>query len=186
MRLFKKGLLLLLSILMAVSFAGCFGQQQVANESLKLPGAITGESEASAESGAAPEEVKLTQQSECDDDLAGLCKYLEGNYAVAGAKSEMAYEFIGAIAGYKYIFDYEGKSIQTEVYEFDLDNLDETAKEVIQNVENDGKFTVLENEVPAVMSDNGKYLMIYIDNATDEKVVAQKERVLELFKGFKA
>ena len=56
-------------------------------------------------------------------------------------------------------------------------------KECIDSVQEKGFFTILGNDVPAVLQ--GKYLMIYTDADTDEVNTAQREKVLELFQGFK-
>lgn len=118
-----------------------------------------------------------------DDNLAGLCKYMEENQAVTGEKVEMSYKEIGAVAGFRYVFKYDGSNVQTEFYEFDMDNLDEKGKECIGSVQEKGFFTILGNDVPATLQ--GKYLMIYTDADTDEANTAQREKVLELFQGFK-
>ena len=45
---------------------------------------------------------------------------------------------------------------------------------------------MLDNEVPATLNSDGKYLLIYTDTSTDATNVAQKERVTELFTSFYA
>lgn len=117
-----------------------------------------------------------------DDNLTGLCKYMEENQAVTGEKIEMSYKEIGAIAGFRYLFKYDGSNVQTEFYEFDLDNLDQKGKDCIGSVQEKGFFSILGNEVPAILQ--GKYLMIYTDADTDENNTAQREKVMELFQNF--
>lgn len=116
------------------------------------------------------------------DTLEGLCEYLADGLAFAGDPVEMSYKEIGAIAGVRYRFTYNGSTVQVELYEFDLENLDEKGKACLDSVKETGKFTVLDNEVPAVL--NGKYLMIYTDTSKKDENTAQKERVEQLFADF--
>lgn len=116
------------------------------------------------------------------DTLDGLCEYMADGMAFAGDPVEMSYKEIGAIGGVRYRFTYNGSTVQVELYEFDPDNLDEKGKECLDSVKEKGKFTVLDNEVPAVL--NGKYMMIYTDASKKEENTAQKERVEQLFKDF--
>lgn len=118
-----------------------------------------------------------------DDNLDGLCKYMETNKAVTGEKDYMSYKEIGAIDGCRYRFKYDGGTIQAEFYEFDLDNLDEKGKECVGSVTEKGSFTVLGNEAPAVM--NGKYMMVYTDTDKDEANTTHSEEVQKLFMDFK-
>ena len=82
----------------------------------------------------------------------------------------------------RYRFTYNGSTVQVELYEFDLENLDEKGKACLDSVKETGKFTVLDNEVPAIL--NGKYLMIYTDTSKKDENTAQKERVEQLFADF--
>lgn len=116
------------------------------------------------------------------DNLDGLCEYMAEGLAFAGDPVEMSYQVIGAVAGVRYRFTYNGSTVQVELYEFDLDHLDETGKACLGSVEEKGSFTVLDKEVPAVL--NGKYLMVYTDGSKDEKNTAQRERVENLFQDF--
>ncbi len=118
-----------------------------------------------------------------DDNLDGLCKYMEANKAVSGEKDYMSYKEIGAIDGCRYRFKYDGSTVQAEFYEFDLDNLGEKGKECIDSVTERGSFTVLGNEAPAVIS--GKYMMVYTDPDSDEVNKAHSDKVLDLFNSFK-
>ena len=121
-----------------------------------------------------------------EDTCDGLCQYLEANLAVTGDPTEMAYETIGAKEGFRYRFNFNGSTVQVEVYEYDLTNLDEQGQTCLDSVKSNGSFTLLDKEIPATLSNSGKYMMIYTDSSTKEENVSQKERVLELFQGFKA
>ena len=73
-----------------------------------------------------------------------------------------------------------------EFYQFDLENLDEKAQACLDSVKAPGDFHRPGHQVPAVLSDNGRYLMIYTDAGDSEESAAQRQRVEELFRGFKA
>ena len=68
--------------------------------------------------------------------------------------------------------------------EFDKDNLNESAQEVIQNAKENGKFKSMDGELTATLSNNEKYLMIYKDVYTDDTNRPIQERLLTLFKEF--
>ena len=192
----KKVLTLAAAAGLALTLAACGGPVEQL-PTLAMPGSessaqpagsgVSGAAESSSVSGApesqAPERILDT---EFEDTLDGLCEYLEKNYAVAGDKTEMSYKEIGAVGGYRYKFMYNGSTVQAEVYEFDLQNLDEKGQECLDSVKAEGKFKVLDNEVPATLNASGKYLMIYTDTKDDAVNTAQRERVQEIFQAFKA
>ena len=111
---------------------------------------------------------------------------MSANKAVTGDPTEMAYETIGATGGYRFRFILGKSTVQVEVYSFDLDNLGDQAQAVLDSVREKGSFTMLDNEVPAVLNSDGKYLLIYTDAGTDAVNTAQKERVTGLFTSFYA
>jgi len=129
--------------------------------------------------------ASVVDASNVEDNLKGLEQYLTSNGVVQGTPTEMAAEFIGAKSGAKYKYSYEGKDVIVELYEYDTSSLNETAKKVIDSVKKDGKFSIMNQDVQAVISDSGKYLMVYKDNETAEKNVAHKTESAKLFKEFK-
>ena len=72
-----------------------------------------------------------------------------------------------------------------ELYEYNTASLNDTAKEVLEAVKKDGKFDMMGTMVDAVISDSGKYLMIYKDSATGDLHDARTEAVMKDFKAFK-
>jgi len=161
----KKLFVLLFSVLTLLSLTACGGPVQSLPK-LELP-----------EDG----EIVMSKIGR-PNTLDGLCEYLAEGLAFAGDPVDMSYKEIGAVAGVRYRFTYNGSTVQVELYEFDLDNLDEKGKNCIDSVKENGKFTVLDNEVPAVL--NEKYMMIYTDTSKKEENMAQKERVEQLFMDF--
>lgn len=164
----RKELLLLASaLLLSISLTACGGTAQQA-PTLEA-----------ASSGIEQESVSASQ---FEDTLDGLCKYMEANHVVTGEKTAMSYKEIGAIDGYRFLFKFDGSTVQAEFYEFDLDNLNDKAQDCLSSVETKGFFTILGNDVPAVQQ--GKYLMIYTDGDNDEVNTAQRDKVLDLFQKF--
>ena len=49
----------------------------------------------------------------------------------------------------------------------------------------EGSFTMLDNDVPATLNSDGKYMLLYTDGSTSAENTAQRERVLQLFEAFK-
>ncbi|WP_195986125.1 hypothetical protein [Clostridium sp. D33t1_170424_F3] len=133
------------------------------------------------------EKPKITD-ADVDDNLDGLCKFLADHGGVSGDAAQMAPEFIGAKAGVQYKFSYEGtNNVVVELYEYDPENLDETAQAVQDNVKKDNTFMVIGQQVTdAYLSDSGKYLMIYKDTQSGEKNELHKKEIVELLQGFKS
>ena len=99
---------------------------------------------------------------------------------------------IGAKEGKKFSTAYGGKSITIELYEYDVKNLNDTAKTVVESVKNSGEFTILDlPSVKAYLSDDEKYLLIYTDSSIDDEKPDEnsdnykhREEVIENFKSF--
>ena len=121
-----------------------------------------------------------------DDTLEGLAEYMKAKGYIEGDPSDMDASFIGAEKGVKYTGSYEGNNnITMELYEYNTASLNDTAKEVLEAVKKDGKFDMMGTMVDAVISDSGKYLMIYKDSATGDLHDARTEAVMKDFKAFK-
>lgn len=134
------------------------------------------------------------------DNLEGLISYFtELEYlAMKDGKLDessvtvMDASLIGAKEGKKFITAYGGKAITIELYEYDLKNLNDTAKTVIESVKNSGEFTILDlPSVKAYLSNNGRYIMVYtdasIDDANPDKEsdnYKHREEVIKNFKSF--
>lgn len=136
---------------------------------------------------ASSEKPKLSD-ADVDDTLDGLCKFLADHGGVSGDAAQMAPEFIGAKSGVQYKFSYEGtNNVVVELYEYDPENLDETAQAVQESVKKDNSFMVIGQQVTdAYLSDSGKYLMIYKDTQGGEKNELHKQEIVQAFQSFKA
>lgn len=121
------------------------------------------------------------------DDLAGLQKYLASNAGFSGTPEKTEAAVIGAKSGVRYAFGHDGKNnVSAELYEYDANDLNETARKIFASVKAEGKFTLMGQQMEASLSDSGKYLMIYKNSATDDANKTYNEKVLDLFHKFKA
>ncbi len=171
----KKIIILTLAVVMAGTMAAC-GMGDV--------GGTT--SSAAAQSAASEATVSQIGSEAMDDNLAGLEKYLAANSAVSGQPAQMEPSFIGAKSGVKYQFGFNGNNnVTVELYEYDTANLNDKAKTTLDHVKSNGKFTIMGQDVAAVISDNGKYMMSYKDSSSSDKNKAHQEEVTKLFKEFK-
>jgi hypothetical protein len=131
-----------------------------------------------------PEKVS---QGSVPDSLAGLKSYLGKNLSLPGNGKSMCSDIIGAESGVRYIYGHNGKdNVTLEMYEYNQANLNSTAQKVISEVKGKGHFLLLGQQVDATLSDNGKYLMIYKDTATDSSSKAYDAEVKKMFRKFKA
>lgn len=112
------------------------------------------------------------------DDLNGLCDYFIKRGFVGTFVTEMAAETIGAKSGRRYMFTYNDSSVVCELYEFDLENLGDTGKKVLDEIKSDGEFNAKNNtKIKAMLSNSGKYMMIYTDKKADEQKEKYKDTV---------
>lgn len=152
--------------------------------------ALTACTTSSSSSSSAKLEVSSEEQnpemSSYTNDFDGIVSYLKDSEVLAGDASEMAADFIGAVNGGKFSFSYEGTSITCEIYEYDLDNLNEKAEETIASVKENGTFRSLNEDVEATLSNSGKFLMIYKNSASskDDTQKAMAERMNDKFTNF--
>ena len=134
------------------------------------------------------------KQSDYNNDLEGLEKYLNAlGYIPDDCKPvEMTLcSVIGAKDGDRYIFNVNGTNVAIELYEYDTDDLNEDAQRVLDEIKETGKFHVFkdksidgDNTYPAIISDNGKYMMIYNDPSKETQNITQKNTVEATFKSF--
>ena len=110
MKNIKKLLAVLLAALLCVSVTAC------ANNSSSSTAVATLETSSAASEGETAESTDKDPAG-YDDDIQGLCKYLEDCKVAAGEKVQMSYDVIGAENGYKYVYRYADSAVQLEVYE---------------------------------------------------------------------
>ena len=167
------------TVLMALSFSACAVDMSDTS-------AVSSTSSESSEAEATPEPVISVDESKYEDSLDGLADYMKKKEYISGDATETLAAVIGAEKGVKYTGSYEGNNnITMELYEYNTASLNDTAKEVLEAVKKDGKFDIMGTMVDAVISDSGKYLMIYKDSATGDLHDARTEAVMKDFKAFK-
>lgn len=170
----KKILLLVMALALVMTLVGCGA------------GDVGGSSNAPQESAPVVSEKPLTEE-EVEDTLEGLESYLvSGGLLGKEEVQQMQASFIGAKAGKRYRYKVGDVSVTTELYEYDPANLNATAKDYIAQVKKDGGFTILDQKVTgALLSDSGKYLMIYTDTSDKEENVKRAEEIKAAFCAFK-
>lgn len=159
-------ILLAAAVMVAASFTACVAPTQVSAE-------LSTSSEA-----------PNPQMAEYTNDFEGLVKYMADSELIAGEGTNMSADFIGAEAGQKFAFKYKEAAITCELYSFDLENLPEKGREVLDSVKANGTFKSLDKDISAVLSDNGKFMMIYVCSSNDEAYLNFTDRMHEKFKAF--
>ena len=169
----KRFLLAVVALGLVLALAGCGA------------GNVGGDASSTADTSSAEAESRLTED-EAEDSLDGLIKYLASNGLMEESnEKKMEAGFIGAKAGKRYSYKVGNSDVAIELYEYDLNALNDTARDYIAQAK-DGKLTVLDREVTGVvMSDSGKYLMIYTDGSTEEENVKRTEELKAAFQAFK-
>lgn len=170
----KKWTLLVAALVMAGTLSAC-GAGDLGSSSY-APDSSTSDTQSSQ---APQSEPEYTQ------DIEGLANKLSNHgYIDLSKKQPMKVDFIGAEPDKG--FKYAASSGTLELYQYDPANLSDRAKECIDEVKRTGKVTVLESYGPvdAMLSDNGKYLMIYQDGDTSEAAAARKEAITKIVKEF--
>ena len=153
-----------------VSLAGCSYQDALFNANSSSQSA---QSQGNTQETTEPE----AKASDFEKNLSGLSKYFEKlGYISKAEKADgdnadpyisMDASLVGAEQGRKYV----AGSVTIELYEYDTSKQNDTAKEIIGEIENNGKFSILElPEVKAYLSNSKKFMMIYTDKSiNDEK-----------------
>lgn len=137
-----------------------------------------------SQTAAIPQESKITVESldEKSGGLDAMCKSLRSEELIPNDGVKMSSDVIGAVKGYRF----QENNITVELYEYDTANLNDKAKQVIDSVKNTGKFDMFGTEVSGQMSENGKYMMVYVDVKTEgdnpeQSNVDRKNKVTEIF-----
>ena len=121
-----------------------------------------------------------------DDTLQGLINCMSDRGYISGDATAMSASIIGAKEGYKYQFAHEKSNVTVELYEYDLENLNDTATKVHEQVKNTGGFQLQSAQIPATLSPSGKYLMIYTYSPENDANQQRKDDVENLLKRWKS
>lgn len=176
MKNIRKLAALLLAVVLCASLAAC-AAPQASVETL--------ETSSTTEDG---EPITIEKDpADFEMDVDGMCDYFEASGLVVGERVQMSYDVIGAVNGYKYTYQYNDSSVQLELYEFPTENIPEAAQTVIDSVRERGSFEILDNTVPAQLSESGRFMIIYTDakaESGDEVSVAHRDHVTACFTAF--
>ncbi len=171
----KKIILCIISLVIAVSLTGCMGAGGTQLQGINTADGVG---------------IDKIDASKYKNDLDGLEKYLTAlRYLPKDSEpTEMMYNVIGAKDGDRYNFTVDNSTVFVELYEYDTDNLNEDANRVIREVKEKGEFKVLSDDddavFPAVLSSNGKYLLMYTDNSTNDSNEKRKKDFAQAVKNF--
>ena len=153
----KKLLAILLAGAMMFALTGCFG-----GSSYKVKNATTDEEAADISAKDYKKDFDGLQQYLLDKGYIYKFLYDENNTEKPrqAMTSEVYADVIGANDGIRYYFP-DGKSF-IEIYDYSGKQND-TAKEVLAEIKENGKFKPIEagDELTGVVSESGKYLIIY-------------------------
>ena len=118
----------------------------------------------SDETAVAQTEVKKADITKYEKTFDGMQKYLIDSELLPSdekAKTDTLGSLIGAKdKGYRYMLS---SSAFIEFYEYDLENLNDVAKNIFSQIEKDGTFVVAEGleTLTGVKSSSGKFLAVY-------------------------
>ena len=119
-------------------------------------------------------------QSTYENSLEGLQNYLKDMDLISGKSTEMLSEIINAKKGVKYTFKLNNSNVTAEIYEFESANED-----VASQINSKGTLNILNKEVPATISNNKKYLLIYSDKSTHSQNIDKANKIKQAVKTFK-
>lgn len=102
----------------------------------------------------------------------GLVKYLKACEIISenATESDRTYSYFDAIDGKAYSYS----SVTVELYEMYSKNnnqqaISEKAKSFINDARNNNKVTVIGQDIHAFVSDNSKFLIVYLSNSSNEE-----------------
>ena len=168
----KKVMAIALSIITMLGFASC-GAGDVGREGYNPSSTVEEES-------SYQKPVDAYAQT-----FDGMLECMQDRGYIQGTPITMSADLIGATRGYRYKYTFEKSNITVEFYEYDLNNLSERASEVINQVKTNKTFSMNNNEVSAILSNNCSCLMIYNYSKNDEANRQRLADVENLLKEFK-
>lgn len=171
-------------LMIALTFASCYDPYAGIKDKSKKPTAATQSSTKKKDE----TKKKKVSDEKYEDNLNGLRDFMKDSGYIKvedNNVTKMQADLIGAKKGNKYV---DG-DIRVELYEYDLEKENKKRDETIESVKNNGTFKLYSEEIPAYLSDNGKYLMVYTNPAADDKnsdAYKTKQNAIKAFKGFKS
>lgn len=174
----KRFFILLITSVIIFSFAGC-GYDPL-RDTQPTTEATTGATDQSS--------TEATAEKSYNNNYNGLVEYMKDKGYLDKTdeknREKMRADLIGAKKGYRYI----NGSATIELYEYDMKADNKEAKEIRKSVKNNGYYTIYGKKISSYLSDNEKYLMIYVDTAVDGKkesdAYKKQENAIKDFKVF--
>ena len=195
------------ALTVAMAAAGCGTNVQTDGEG-NVVSAVSSTTSEVVDENAASQPSDATSYDNTLDGLASYMKdlgYIEKDYTAPSTlgldtvsnSNVMQAQIIGAVSGKRYTGSYDGSdNITIELYEYDPANLDEVGEKVLQQIKEEGTFTVFDTDVEAYLNSNSKYVMVYKDtelstntNTESEKYQdhdAHRKEAIEKFQAFYA
>lgn len=174
----KKTILVVFSLILAVTLSGCMGSKGPSLENVEI---------------ASAPDASTIKDSEYKNNLEELEKYLValGYIPEKTQPSKMLYTVIGAKDGDRYNFNVNNNSVYVEIYEYDTENINDDAKRVLSEIKKDGKFYVFADRsikdnvaVEAYLSYNSKYVVVYNGNTGSDELSKRKDDFIKAVREF--
>ncbi len=168
----------------AVLFAGCTGDAGTSSGTTSAAGSDT----SSAGETIAGDGTKSA--SGYDKTFDGFVSYMTDNGFVSGDGEELTAAAIGASAGKRFTISTPVSKHTVELYEFE-DQTSDAAAKTIADARNDGSFHLFDSTenvtkyTLAVVTDDGRFLMLYTDSSESDGTNEQKEKAAEAVRNFK-
>lgn len=183
----KRVLIAALAVfVIALSFTSCYDPDAGIKDKSKIASTTSAEN---ATTKATEAKAKTVSDSKYSDTYEDLRDYMKAwGYIKTDDQNnilKMQAEKIGAEKGYKYT---DGDT-RVELYSFNFTKDNSTRDKVIESVKSNGTFVLYGETIPAYLSDNGKYLMVYSNHAANDKnsdAYKTKQNAIKAFKSFKA
>ncbi len=149
-------------IIIAMSFASCYDPLSATNQKNSTPDATTASEAKNTKS-------KKLNVKDYDKTLAGLRDYMiDGGFITIAEKNsnvtKMKAELIGAAKGYKYTMG----NVRIELYAFSKKGKNKTRDSIIESVKKNGTYELYSQTIPAYLSTDENFLMVYADSDIHE------------------
>ncbi len=171
-------------VLIAMSFASCYDPLSATNQK------STNASDATTSGESEKAKAKKVKAEDYEKTFEGLYDYMKdsGFITVDENKSnvvKMNVKLIGAEKGYKYTMG----NIRIELYAFNLKGENKTRDKILDSVKKDGTYTIYSQVIPAYLTDDGKFMMIYAnpdvrEGDTTSDAYLNMQKAVKAFKKF--
>lgn len=130
----------------------------------------------------ATEQENTKTKGKYKDSLEGVAGFMEEKgYIKTDGAQKMQGKYIGAQEGYSYTFD----NTVVEIYRFNLNKLNDTAKEYIDTAGTNGSITLYGTlNVEAHLALEGKYMMVFKHVSGDDELNQKLDEAGKYFETF--